>query len=79
MKDTRHRNYDYVPPVTKKEQTVSDLLAEIMFFIQNTELKREDWFLLNRMIRNLEKGKHANKVLRGIENKFAKIKEQYQR
>lgn len=79
MKDTIHRNYDYVPAVSKKEQTAADLLAEIMFFMKNTELEREDWALLNRWIRNLEKGKHANKVLRGIETKFARIQEQYQR
>ena len=79
MKDFKHRSYSYVPSVTKKEQNAADLLAEIMFFIKNTDLKREDLFLLNRLIRNLEKGKQSHKVLRGIESKFAKIQEQYQR
>ena len=79
MQDTKHRNYDYFPPVSKKEQVASDLLNEIMFFIKNTELKPEDWHLLNRLIRNLEKENPSNKVLRGIESKFIKIQQQYQR
>ena len=79
MQDTKHRNYDYVPPVSKKEQLASELLNEIMVFIKNTELRPEDWHLLNRLIRNLEKEKHSNKALRGIENKFAKVQRKYQR
>ena len=79
MQDTKHRNYEYVAPVSKKERLVSDLLNEIMLFVKNTELRREDWIILNRLIKNLEKEKHSNKVLRGIENKFAKIQQQYQR
>lgn len=79
MKDFKHRNYDYSPSVSKKDQEAADLLNQIMFFIKNTKLNREDYILLNRLLRNLEAKKQSNKVLRGIENKFAKIKEQYQR
>lgn len=79
MQDTKHRNYEYVPSLSKQEQTASDLLEAMMFFIKNTQIKREDWILLNRLLRNLEQEKHSAKVLRGIKNRFEKIQNQYQR
>ncbi|MBQ3784853.1 MAG: hypothetical protein II843_00465 [Alphaproteobacteria bacterium] len=79
MQDTKHRNYEYVPSLSKQEQTASDLLEAMMFFIKNTQIKREDWILLNRLLRNLERKKHSAKVLRGIKNRFEKIQNQYQR
>lgn len=79
MQDSKHRNYDYFPRVSKKEQNATDLLTEIMLFVKNTPVNHEDWIILNRLIRNIEKEKHSNKALRGIENKFRKIQQSYQK
>lgn len=79
MQDRKHKNYEYVPSLSKQEQATSDLLESMMFFIKNTQIKREDWILLNRLLRNLEQKKHSAKVLRGIKNRFKKIQNQYQR
>ena len=79
MKDKIHRNYDYYKTFSKQEQLSMDLLRDIMHFIKNTRLKKEDWFLLDRLVRNLESGIHPNKVLRGIKEKFVKVQKQYQK
>lgn len=79
MQDRKHKNYEYVPSLSKQEQATSDLLESMMFFIKNTQIKHEDGILLNRLLRNLEQKKHSAKVLRGIKNRFKKIQNQYQR
>ena len=79
MKDSLHRSYDYFPTVSKKEQNWAELLNEIMCFIKNTKLKKEDWFLLNKLMRNLELNKQSSKVLRSIKEKFIKVQKHYQK
>ena len=78
MKDNRHRNYDYIPEVSKQKQTAEDLLNEIKWFIRHTNLTRADSALLNKLIANLELNKHSNKVVRSMIKRFTLIQQQYQ-
>ena len=79
MKDSKHRNYRFVEPVSKQDVFASELLAEISMFMDKTKLNHDDWILLRRLIQNLKKGKLSNKVLNGIKERFAAVQKQYQR
>lgn len=79
MQDSKHRNYDYVPTVSRQEQSVTDLLNEIKVFIRNTKLDYADLVFLNKLMKNIERKKVPNKILRSLEAKFTKIRNQYQK
>jgi len=79
MQDSKHRNYDYVPPLSKQTQNAAELLNDIRWFMGCTQLKSADWILLNKLIKKLEYEKQSNKVLRSIAKKFIAIQQQYQR
>ena len=80
MKDNRHRNYDYIPEVSKQTITATDLLNEIRWFIKNIKTNHEDWIVLWKLIKNLEQNtKQSNKVLRSMTKRFTNIQQKYQK
>ena len=79
MQDSKHRNYNYVPVVSKQMQIRESLAGKITIFIKSTKLKPMDWELLNKLLKKLEQENDSVKVLRSIEKKFVAIQKQYQK
>ena len=75
-----HREY-YNPTQTKQNKSAEELLFEIKMFMTHVKLTPTDFFMLNKLIRqlNAQKNTMPGKVIRGLETKFNKIKNQYQR
>ena len=78
MQDNKHRNYDYVPTVSKQVQMALDLENEIRWLLKHAKLKQEDSFMLGRMLKKLEVN-HNKTQLRSMSKKFKVIQDRYQK
>ena len=76
MQENKHRNYEYIPETSKQDQTATELLNHIRWFMRHAKLKPEDWRLLTKMMRNLQQIQ-STKVLRSMQRKFTQIQQQY--
>lgn len=82
MNEQKKTRYEYFnPSAFEQKQAAEDLLVQITSFVRKNKINVSDWILLNNMIKQLGQSK-ANlprKVLRGMQNKFDKIQNKYQR
>ncbi len=76
MQENKHRNYEYIPETSKQDQTATELLNQIRWFMRHAKLKPEDWKLLTKMMKNLQQIQ-STKVLRSMQRKFTQIQQQY--
>lgn len=83
MNEAKKRHNDFVnPTTTKSQQQAGDLLNEIVSFMSlKKKLSVDDWMAINNMIDQLSDRKTVipRKVLRGMQNKFTSIQQQYVR
>nr|MBQ0091037.1 hypothetical protein [Candidatus Enterousia merdequi] len=83
MNEERKKYNDFMnPSTTKAQQQASDLLAAVVSFAKfKNELSLDDAITINNMIKQLSNKKaiFPHKVLRGIQNKFISIQQQYMR
>lgn len=82
MNEQKKSYNDYMNPnISEQKQNATDLAAQISYFIHHTTVKADEWILLDRMLKQLNKQKFnlSRKVLRSMQTKFENIKENYQR
>ena len=82
MNEQRKMQREYFnPSQTNKQSLAEELLFEIKYFVAKNNIDYVDLCILNNLIKqiNLLKGNINNKVLRSVQKRFYKIKNQYQR
>lgn len=82
MNEQKKMYDDYMHPnVSEQKQGVSDLAAQINYFMNHNTLKPGDWVLLDKLLKQLNKQKLnvSRKVLRSIQTKFETLQKKYQR
>ena len=82
MNEQKKSYNDYMNPnVSEQKQNAADLAAQISYFIHHNTIKPDEWILLDKMLKQLNKQKFnlSRKVLRSMQTKFENIKENYQR
>ena len=82
MNEQRKMQREYFnPSQTKAHSRAEELLAEIKYFISKNDIDYADLRILNNLIKqiNILKGNINNKVFKSVQEKYERIKKQYQK
>ena len=82
MNEQKKSYNDYKNPnISEQKQNSTDLAAQVISFVGHTKLNIDDWEVLTRIIKQLNKPEFnaSRKVLRSMQTKFETIRNKYQR